>query len=300
MTTFCRNLMTAALGLAALAAWTDMVQAQSIPIPNASFESPTTTYAYPTVDFWQQVPDWTNQTAGVFLNLPGPGYIDNCNGSQAVFLFAIPQAALFQDYDSTDWANPTPTHALNARYDVGKSYTLSVGVIGGTNLAYPMQEGTVLVLSLYYRDNASNMVTVAATSITNSGSLFPSPTHFVDFQVQVPTVNATDAWAGQHIGVQLLSSVSPDLMGGYWDIDNVRLAAGPLLLNPTSVNGQFGFTLQGQPGLTFEILATTNLALPLSSWSSLGLLTNLTGTASFLDTATNLNRRSYRARQLTP
>ena len=47
--------------------------------------------------------------------------------------------------------------------------------------------------SLYYRDAASNMVTVAATTITNSSSLFPTNTHLIDFQMLVPTVRTKQA-----------------------------------------------------------------------------------------------------------
>jgi len=287
-----------AVGIVALAAWTAPLQAGTIPIPNASFESPTTDYANPAIDFWQQVPDWTNQESGVFLNVPP--YIDNCDGSQAAFLFAAPEAALFQDYDSTDWSNSVPTHAFNATYDVDHSYTLTVAVLGGTNLTFPMQEGTTLELSLYYRDASSNMITVAATTITNSGQLFPTNTHFVDFSVYVPGVRATDPWAGQHIGVQIASTVGLDLAGGYWDLDNVRLTETglPALTNPLVTNRQCGFTLQSQPGLRFEILASTNLASPISNWTSLGTLTNDAGAIPFLDPATNRNRRFYRARQL--
>lgn len=163
-----------------------------------------------------------------------------------------------------------------------------------------MQEGTTLELLLYYRDAASNFVTVASTSITNSGALFPTATHFVDFAVQVPTVTTGDAWAGQHIGIQLLSTVSLDLIGGYWDLDNVRLSSTvtPALVAPAYTNGHFSFTLQSELGLPFEILASTNVALALSNWSSLGTLTNVTGATAFTDPATNLNRRFYRARQL--
>ena len=60
-----------------------------------------------------------------------------------------------------------------------------------------MKDGVTLQLSLYYRDAASNMVTVAATTITNSAQLFPTNTHLVDFSVYVPGVRATDPWAGQ-------------------------------------------------------------------------------------------------------
>ena len=290
------------LGVAAWLAWTSPLNAGTLYLPNASFESPTTDLAYPAIDAWQQVPVWYAQQSGVFLNAPlgDPHYIDNCDGTQGAFLFASNQVAILQDYDSIDWSNVAPTHAFNATFDVGKSYTLTVGVIGGTNLTIPMQEGTALVLSMYYRDSTSNMVTVAATSITNSGAVFGSGTHFLDYQVQVPTVKASDPWAGQHIGVQLLSAVGPGLEGGYWDLDNVRLVSSgpPTLLAAARSNGQFSCTLQSAPGLRFEMLATTNLALATSNWTSLAILTNVTGTTPFLDTTTNLTRRFYRAHQL--
>ena len=190
-----------AVGLVALAAWTAPLQAGTIFIPNASFESPATDYAWPQIDSWQQTPSWTNQESGVFLNLPP--YIDNCDGNQAAFLFAAPQAALFQDYGSTDWSNTVPTHAFNATFNVNNAYTLTVAVLGGTNLTYPMREGTTLQLSLYYRlPTTVNIFTAAATTITNSGQLFPTNTHFVDFSVYLPGVRATDpgpanAWASK-------------------------------------------------------------------------------------------------------
>jgi len=297
--------MTATIGMAMLTVISGAVNAATIAVPNYSFESPPTTFVVPLVDSWQQTPEpafvdgmFTNTETGVFSNSPPP--IDNCDGVQAAYLFADPQVALFQDYDSTDYANPTPTHAFDATYDAGKSYTLTVAVLGGTNLTEPMVEGTTLELSLYYRDSSNNLVPVAALSVTNSGALFPSPTHFVDFQVQVPTVKASDPWAGQHIGIEILSTVSPDLEGGYWDLDNVRLSSTvtPALMAPAYTNGHFSFTLQSEPGLPFEMLASTNVALALSNWTSLGTLTNVSGTIPFTDPATNVSRRFYRARQL--
>ena len=159
----------------------------------------------------------------------------------------------------------------------------------------PLYEGATLQLSLYYRDAASNIVTVAATTITNSAQLFPTNTHFVDFSVQLPGVLATDPWANQHIGVQIASTVGTNLASGYWDLDNVRLTETvlPHLANPQVTNNQFSFTVRSEPGLQFEILAHTNLASPLSNWTSLGIVTNLSGTTPFSDPATNLNRRFY-------
>ena len=291
------------VGILALAGWTAPLQAGTIGIPNGSFESPlvppVSPYAVLDIDYWQKSPQPEDPRTGTFNNAPFPAsFIDNCDGDQAAFIFAFPDVALFQDYNSIYGTNTAPSHAFNARFNVNSAYSLTLGVIGGTNTA--LYEGATLRFSLYYRDASSNIVTVAATTITNSAQLFPTNTHFVDFSVYVPGVQATDSWAGQNIGVQIASTVSSDLAGGYWDVDNARLTETvlPALTNPRVTNSQFAFTLESQPGLRFELLASTNLASALSNWTSLGTLTNVTGTAPFLDPATNLNRRFYRARQL--
>jgi hypothetical protein len=304
-----RRLKAVVVGLTVLALWAGALQAGNIYVPNGSFELPATVFADPRNDLWEEAPKpvWYDELAngpwgqltGVFLNSAtnSPDYIDNMDGKQAAFFFALPGVALFQDYLSTYGTNASPAHDFNARFEVGKSYQLTVGVIGGGG---GMSNGVTLALSLYYRDGASNRVTVAATTVTNQPANFSNTTHFIDFQVQLPAVKAGDAWAGQHIGVQLLSTVGFDLASGYWDLDNVRLTSvrAPVLLAPARTENQFSFILQSEPGVGFEILTTTNLALPSANWTSLGTLTNITGTAPFVDTTSNSNQRSYQARQL--
>ena len=298
----------------ALALWGGALQAGNIYVPNSSFESPVvppvTPFAGPAMDDWAKSPQpfWYDPAQnfdtpwdflmGTFYNVPNPPtFIDNCDGSQAAFLFALPEAALFQDYTSVYGTNTVPSHALNATYTVGRAYNLTVGLLGGGG---GMKTGVTFQVSLYYRDAASNMVTVAATTVTNTLANFPTNTHLVDFQVPVSGVKATDPWAGQNIGIQLLSTADFGNSGGYWDIDNVRLAevVAPNLVTPVLTNGQFKFTLQSEPGRRFEILATTDLTLPVSSWNSLGNLTNVTGNLPFIDTSANLDQRLYQARQL--
>jgi hypothetical protein len=309
-----RRLIGVGVGLVALALSGGALQAGNIYVPNHSFESPVvppvTPFAGPAMDDWAKSPQpfWYDPAQnfdtpwdflmGTFYNVPNPGtFIDNCDGSQAAFLFALPEAALFQDYTSVYGTNTVPSHALNATYTVGRAYNLTVGLMGGGG---GMKTGVTFQVSLYYRDAASNRVTVAATTITNTLANFPTNTHLVDFQVPVPGVKATDPWAGQNIGIQLLSTADFSNSGGYWDIDNVRLSetVAPNLGSPGLVNGQFKFTLQSEPGLGFEILATTNAVLAVSNWTSLGTLTNVTGTSSFTDIAPNSNQRYYQARQL--
>jgi len=305
------------IALAVLAAWVCPLRAGTIYLPNASFESPmaptNTPFAMPDMDYWEKSPQpaWydpaqNNNTPwevlmGTFYNVPFPGsFIDNCDGTQAAFLFALPEVALFQDYDSIYGTNTTPSHAFNARFNMGSAYKLTVGVIGGVDGNPPLYEGATLQLSLYYRDVASNQVTVAASTITNSARLFPTNTHFVDFSVQVPGVRPTDPCANQNIGVQIASTVGFNLANGYWDLDNVRLTETvlPHLTNPQIISNRFGFTVRSEPGLQFEVLAHTNITSPLSDWTSLGIVTNVSGTNAFSDPATNLNRRFYTLHQL--
>jgi hypothetical protein len=204
------------------------LQAQPITVPNYSFESPVTAYVDINVASWQKNPqpdfysafsgygiDWL-QTAGAFTGVP---YI-NHDGNQAGYILAVPQVALFQDYSTS------PTHDFSATYDVGKAYSLTVGVYGSARLF----EGSTLDLSLYYLDGSGNHVTVRSTAVTYTAAAFPTtaPLSLVDFSVYVPTVQAGDAWAGQHIGIELESAIPLGLTSfGNWDFDNVRLSAVP-------------------------------------------------------------------------
>ena len=296
---------------------------EGIYVPNYSFESPNigtnSPYAAPVFDSWEESPQpiWYDPAdfggspwadlMGTFYNLPNftnstgtnNTYIFNCAGVQGAFLFALPEVAIFQDYDTVGQDATNADHAFNATYDLGKAYTLTVGLIGGGG---GMTNGSTFEMSLYYRDASSNMDIVAETTVTNTPENFPTDTEFVDFQVQVPAVKATDPWAGQNIGIQLLATPdfdNPASWGGYWDADNVRLIETiPLkLINPAMTNGQLQFTVQSEPNAVFQILATTNLSLPVTNWTSLATLTNLTGTVPFVDSTPGLGQRFYTAEQ---
>ena len=105
------------------------------------------------------------------------------------------------------------------------------------------------------------------------------------------------------MGIQLLTTpdfYNPASWGGYWDMDNVRLVeTTPLsLANPAMTSGQLQFTVQSEPNVVFQILATTNLSLPVTNWTSLATLTNVTGSLPFVDTTAGLRQRFYTAQQL--
>jgi hypothetical protein len=269
------------------------LQAGPLPIPNYSFESPTTVYVDTHIDQWQKTAKPTDydesngflwdQLSGLFLNTSpaSSDHIDNCDGSQSAYLFAVPQVGFFQDYDSNDWAHTNALHSFTAKFEPGKSYRLTAGLIGGGG---GMAEGATLQVSLYYREG-TNMAPVVATNVVFTRATFPTTTHLVDISIEVPVVQSSSGWAGKYIGIQFLSTVDAALAGGYWDLDNVRLsvAQNPVLSTPKIVNGHFNFNIQSEAGSRLEILSTTNSTIAKSQWVSLGTVTNLTGTTSFTD-----------------
>lgn len=257
---------------------------QSVFVPNASFESPPTPFVTINVDSWEKTPQpasydggggyqWVD-LVGEFLNTPAgaPDHLDNCDGNQAIWVFAVPQAGMFQDYDSIDWSHTNAAHAFNATYDVGRYYTMTVGVNGGGGNMLP---GATLQLSLYYRDSLSNHIVVAAASVTNSAVDFPIHTHLFDYQVQTPTVQPGDPWAGQHIGIEFLSNVGTNLAGGYWDLDNVRLTASPLFdLAIGPATGGVEVSWPSVSGWKYQ----AQMSIDLQSWTNRGV--SLAGTGS--------------------
>jgi hypothetical protein len=285
---------------------------EALNVPNFSFETPSvpdvSPYADPYLDYWQETPQpayydpsefdntpW-QYLVGEFYNDPKDGaYIDNTDGVQCGFLQSLPGVGIFQDFNSFSDTQIGPTHAFDATYNVGKGYNLTVNLIGGGG---DMPIGATLQLSLYYRDSSSNMVTVAAETITNSLSLFPVNTHFVSFELQVPAVKTTDPWAGQTIGIEALCTVDFSDYGGYWDIDNVILSetVAPALNVTRLTNGEFSFTLQSEPGLAFDILSATNLSG--TNWSTVETVTNVTGTTLITAPLTNAPQKFYQAQQL--
>ena len=119
-----------------------------------------------------------------------------------------------------------------------------------------MKPGVSLQLQLYYRDASSNMLVAATATVTNDPTFFPTNTHFVDFMAHLPAVQASDPWAGRQIGIQLVSTVSFDLAGGYWDVDNVRLVetGTPVLATSGVTNGIISFAVKSGVGAQFENL----------------------------------------------
>jgi len=192
-------------------------------VPNGSFEAPylemEEPFATASISDWQKAPvpqwwlgtgyteqDWLN-TCGVFVSVPFSP-LSNLDGRQAAFLFSPPGCELYQD--------------LTATFEVGQSYQLTVAVQGG---GYGMMYGVPMEIRLYYRDG-NNRITVGAEEIINTNTS-GSMSVLTDYQLDIPAVTAGDGWAGKNIGVQLISTADFTNMGGFWDIDNVRLLSIP-------------------------------------------------------------------------
>ena len=237
---------------------TNVFQGASINVPNASFETPNTNFVDPNIAFWKDAikPWWYDesggylwdQLTGVFLNLPpeDPDSIDNCDGEQAAWLFAVPEVEIFQD--------------LAAIYEAGRFYRLTVGVIGGGG---NMQDNVPIEIRLYYRDSEDNKVTIGATAFTyyrETGYV----KHFNDVSLEIPPVNDTDLWAGRNIGVQIISTlIFPDDLdpdtgrsGGFWDLDNVRLTELPY---GPDFTGDYFVNLKDFAAIANEWLSCTNV-----------------------------------------
>ena len=228
------------LATCVLTACTGTMQAGSIEVPNSSFETqsgvgqPFGVNIF--VDDWQKqdrpayFPEsgyngfyWV-QTVGNFLNpASGPGRVLNANGAQAEYILSFPGAGLLQDYNATDWTGTT--HAFTAPYQTGKSYELTAGIFGES-----VNEGALLQFSMYYRDALNTIVTIGTpNTITYHAADFPYSAggafNLIDFSAEVPVVQASDAWAGQHIGIniQVLTGDGTN----QWVLDNVRLTEAP-------------------------------------------------------------------------
>ncbi|WCJ60173.1 hypothetical protein NXS98_03335 [Fontisphaera persica] len=271
-----------------------------IPVPNGSFESPRTPFVDIVITGWEKSPKpfwfdegqgflWS-QLTGVFVNpaVTNAEHTPNMHGSQAIWLFAVPQVGLYLDRYARDMMGQRPTPEFDAVYEVGQAYELTVAVFGGGGA---MTNGASMRIGLYYLDEATNRVPVASTSIVYTNEVFVR--FFRDYKVRIPTVKPTDPWAGRPVGIELLSTTGFDKQGGFFDIDNVRLAAfqEPQTVAPRVTNGQFQGVVRGEPGDVLEAMTTADLRQPTAHWTPAARLTNQTGHVIFSILATDADAK---------
>jgi len=181
-------------------------------VVNPSFEFPaidlTGFPVLPYMDGWTELdldaPGSTN--TGIFANTSADSWdhMADADGTQLAFLASATGNGLEQD--------------LAAVYREGRSYRLTVAV--GTSSRYPPSaepSADTLVLALYYLEN-NVPVDIVSRTVEPAGL---SARRLQDFSVYLPPVQQDDAWAGKPIGIALRSDGEA---GGFWDLDNVRLA----------------------------------------------------------------------------
>jgi hypothetical protein len=214
--------------------------AESIYVPNASFENPVLSPGgVVTMDsgaYSWTAPSyaWMGCPAGIFNNNPAAPYgsvITNQDGSNMCYFMdavnpEIPAASqIFQD--------------LTATYEVGKSYTFTIGIARRSD--EPNYDTDVLELRLFCR-NTPGLV-LAATPVTKADLSY---TALTDYSVTIPAVQATDSWANQPMGIWVAATqgVTWGSPGGAWTLDNVRLTA-TAIPEPTSLCLLIGAAIAG-------------------------------------------------------
>ena len=188
-------------------------QADSILIPNHSFETPVIDpnenpfLAIPFVSSWTEDDiDPCSLNTGTFRNTPvgSHDHLVNVDGSQLAFLGSMDGNALWQ--------------FLPATYQQGKSYRLTVGVC--ISATFPPPQGTPLILALRYLSGADPNDSLSV--------LVPAPDSssrtVEDFSVTLPAVQPSDLWVNKNIGIEIRATGAA---GGFWDLDNVRLMQYP-------------------------------------------------------------------------
>jgi len=200
----------------------------SVAIRNYSFEfpaiDPNAFPAVPLAEDWTELDnDITGSTnTGVFGNLDpnSAAYISNADGNQLAFLGSQQGNALIQD--------------LNDVYKTGCSYRLTAAVCVST-LFPPSQVEPIdsIELALYYRDVNDPNITIDIVSMTIEAKDLSSIL-LKDFSLYLPTVPSDSDWKGKTIGVAIRAAGAA---GGFWDLDNVRLAES-LPLQDTALAGK--------------------------------------------------------------
>lgn len=237
---------------------------EELMVPNGSFEKPATPFVSLLFESWQRTPkpagyveeggfQW-NQLTGIFVNTaPGAAdHIGNLDGRQAAWLFAVPEAGLFQPVLTSDGS-------AGAVFEAGRAYRLSLDVMGaGGN----MLDGAPLEVSLYWTDGAGQRVPMATLGITNNAAVFGARDRVLPFQLTSAVVKPTDPWASKAMGIQVVSRVSAADQGGYWDIDRVRVQAISVAqpeLTVLTETGGLRLKWASESGWRYRLRASTGL-----------------------------------------
>ena len=198
----------------------------AIPVANASFETPIVDPngfpVLPYVNAWTELDvDLLGSTnTGVFANMPEGAWdrMGNADGNQLAFLGSEQGNGFEQD--------------LPGGFEAGCSYRLTVAV-GVSGRFPPSAEEPVdtVELVLFYWDEAE--VVDIVRGVVKAPEVPSRQVH--DFSAYLSPVQPDDAWAGRPIGVAIRSAGLP---GGFWDLDNVRLARSVPIEDDAAATGE--------------------------------------------------------------
>jgi hypothetical protein len=146
--------------------------------------------------------------------------------------------------------------------------------------------------------------TLTGANLTNGTPLLATLGHYGGPTPTMPPLPGAPAIDGCTSGTTFTTDQRgyPRIVGTYADIgavEGVYNSAGPgKLKNVTRLgNGEVSFALTNYSDMSFTVLASTNLALPLKQWSNLGAVVESppgSGQYPFIDLhATNYSRRFY-------
>lgn len=198
-------------------------------IRNDSFEVPETAFVTLLLDSWERFPKpdgyveeggflW-NQLTGIFAN-SAPGSLDhleNLKGRQSMWVFAVPDNGVWQRVQAGDGISA-------ARVQEGDTYRLTLDVLGGGGAMKAMVPISFRVQAM---GEGAERTTVASFTVTNSVELFPGRTRMRTFEFVSSPVPGGHPAIGQPLAIEVRSTVTPELEGGYWNVDALRLVRVP-------------------------------------------------------------------------
>lgn len=203
-----------------------------------------------------------------------------------------PGGGIYNIYESGVGGSATLiiTHTLFAKGASGANYFDSSGSI--TNLGYNLSDDDSTTNFF-----ASNVGDLKLGPLTNNGG--STLTH-----APLPGSPAINAGNPSFVPPPFYDQRGrgfPRISEGRIDIGALELQAGPfpaVLVNPVwfAADGRFGFTFENVSGANFNVMAATNLALPLSNWTVLSNAIEISpGQYQFTDTqAADVTHRFYR------